>query len=100
MHGDLNLGAMSHRWGAVGTCHRGVQRRPLLHGPHVHGHVPVRLNNLLPNRRKDDLAVGPDQVIVTSLYMRADNVHVNKRLPNEFFYTLDAELQLADRVQL
>lgn len=46
----------------------------LVHWPHVHGNGPIGLNNLFPHAREDDFAVGADQVVVTFLDMRADDL--------------------------
>lgn len=94
LHGHLHPAVHVRRCAA--TPHRGgVYGGSLLHGPHVHGHAPIRLDDLLPDGREDDLAVRSDQVVVAGLNVRADHVHVHERLLDELFYTLDAEARLA-----
>lgn len=60
----------------------------LVHRPHVHGDVPVWLNDLLPYRRKDDLPIGPYQIIETVLYTRADHFDVKEGLLDELLHPL------------
>lgn len=60
----------------------------LVRRPHAHADLPTRLDRLLPHHGEDDLAVGPYQVVVAFLNMRADNLDVRKGLLDEIFHTL------------
>lgn len=65
-----------------------ARERVFLRRPHAHAYLPTRLDRLLPHHREDDLAVGPYQVVVAFLNMRADNLDVRKGLLDEIFHTL------------
>lgn len=60
----------------------------LVRRPHAHADLPTRLDCLLPHHGEDDLAVGPYQVVVAFLNMRADNLDVRKGLLDEIFHAL------------
>lgn len=65
-----------------------ARERVLVRRPHAHADLPTRLDRLLPHHGEDDLAVGPYQVVVAFLNMRADNLDVRKGLFDEIFHTL------------
>lgn len=65
-----------------------ARERVLLRRPHAHADLPTRLDRLLPHHGEDDLAVGPYQVVVAFLNMRADNLDVRKGLLDEIFHAL------------
>lgn len=63
-------------------------RRVLVHRPHRHRDRPVRLDDLLPHRRQDDLAVWACQVIVPLLHVRSKNIHLQESLLDELLHAL------------
>lgn len=65
-----------------------VPERGLIHRPHVHRDGPVGLDDLLPNAGKDYLAIGGDQVIVTFLDVRTDDIDVQEGLLDELLHAL------------
>ena len=68
--------------------HLVAQRRRLVHGPHVHGDGPVRLNHSLPDGRKNDFTVRPHQVVVAFLDVRANNIDVQEGLLDKILHSL------------
>lgn len=85
----------THATGRHATAHGtrlGSNWRRLLNRPHGHGDAPVRLNNLFPDGRQNDLSIWSDQVIVTFLDMWAQNVDLEECLLDEFFHTLRVRL--------
>jgi hypothetical protein len=59
-----------------------------VHGPHVHGDRPVRLDDLVPDLRQDDFAVGTDKVVVALLNMMPYHVNMHECLLDKIIHTL------------
>ena len=58
---------------------------PLFHFfyvPHLHGDLPVGLDDALPDGGQDDFSVGTDQVVMAFLHGGPDDVHVDEGLLN------------------
>jgi len=60
----------------------------LVHGPHVHGNRPIWLYDLFPNSRKNNLAIGADQIIVSFLHVRPNHVNVEESLLDQLVHAL------------
>jgi hypothetical protein len=52
----------------------------LWYWPHLHLNQGVWLDHCLPDLRKDNLSIRTDQVVVTFVYVMADNIYVKESL--------------------
>lgn len=110
MHPRSHARAAPHCWhvNAVRLCRRSArgpdtsssapERRPArhtgrglaVHRPHVHRDCPVRLDDLVPDLRENDLPVWPEQIVVAGLDVRSDDIDVKEGLLDELLHTLVA----------
>ena len=60
----------------------------LVHWPHLHGNLPVRLDHPIPHRWQDDLAIRASQIVMTFPNMLPKLVDLHERLLDEFFHAL------------
>lgn len=66
-----------------------------VHRPHVHRDCPVWLDDLVPDLWENDLPIWPEQIIVTGLYVRSDDIDVKEGLLDELLHTLVAMLAVS-----
>lgn len=76
------------RWRRKRRHGRQWGRLPFWHRPHLHDDRPIWLDHRLPNLRKDDLAIGTDEVKVTIVYVLTNWFDVEKSLMDESFHSL------------
>ena len=60
----------------------------LVHRPHLHGDAPVGFDDFFPYSRENDLAIGPDQVVMALLHMGSDDIDMKECLFDELFHSL------------
>lgn len=52
------------------------------HWPHVHGDLPIRLNDSFPNLLEDDFSVWSNQIVMAISNMWTYNINMNESLLN------------------